>query len=389
MTDVYVSYSWGVEEQTRLVEKLEITCQKRGIELKRDKNHIGYGDSIRAYMDHLAASGHIILVLSEAYFKSEYCMYELKEIYENRDFRKRVYPIVLEGTSFHRPIERIPYLRYWEAEKAKLQTEIETLKDPTYTINLRKSLDDYAEFRRLLDQLQAILADMNTLTEGIHVETDFEALLGRITGRQQKLQRIAVGVNSGSNRYSLKSNDQSTGNTSVGGNIMGSDHITVEKTSQLEEQISKWQKKLHHYEMALADAEGPRTEWFCKEEIKKIKQKLTQVNTEYAELLQSSASNYIITDGDAQPIVGELVEVVEKNENNQALSADIHANLLKIKEAVLAPETSAAAKLKVALPIVPLLASYELELDTERFITSVWTSIRRLLSRLSKAPNPP
>ncbi len=119
MTDIYVSYSWGAEDQTKLVEKLEKACQKRGIELKRDKNHIGYGDSIREYMDQLAASGHIILVLSEAYFKSEYCMYELKEIYENRDFRKRVYPIVLEGTPFHKPIERIPYLKYWEDETSK------------------------------------------------------------------------------------------------------------------------------------------------------------------------------------------------------------------------------------------------------------------------------
>lgn len=52
---VCVSYSWGAEEASRVVEKLEVACQQRGIGLKRDKNHIGYGDSIRAYMDELAA----------------------------------------------------------------------------------------------------------------------------------------------------------------------------------------------------------------------------------------------------------------------------------------------------------------------------------------------
>ncbi len=180
MGSVYVSYSWREEEQTRLVEKLKKACQKRGIELIRDKNQIGYGNSIRTYMDELAAGDHIVLVLSEAYFRSEYCMYELREIYKNRDFRKRVYPIVLEGTPFHKPIERVPYLKYWEDETANLQAGLETLRDPKYTINLRKSLDDYADFHRLMDELQAILSDMNTLTEGIHVGTDFEALLNQL-----------------------------------------------------------------------------------------------------------------------------------------------------------------------------------------------------------------
>jgi hypothetical protein len=50
-----------------------------------------------------------------------------------------------------------------------------------YTRSLNAALDDYADFRRLIDELLDILADMNTLTEDIHVGTDFEALLDRIT----------------------------------------------------------------------------------------------------------------------------------------------------------------------------------------------------------------
>ena len=63
---VYVSYSWKVEEQKRIVDKLEQACQKRGIELQQDKKHIGYGDSIRTYMDELTAGRYVVLVLSGA-----------------------------------------------------------------------------------------------------------------------------------------------------------------------------------------------------------------------------------------------------------------------------------------------------------------------------------
>ena len=44
--------------------------------------------------------------------------------------------------------------------------------------------------------------------------------------------------------------------------------------------------------------------------------------------------------------------------------------------------TSAAAKLKFVLPIVPLLAYYDLELDTENFVLRSWRAIRSLFERL-------
>lgn len=45
---------------------------------------------------------------------------------------------------------------------------------------MRKSLEDYAEFHRLMDELTSILADMNALTEDGHLDSDFAALLERI-----------------------------------------------------------------------------------------------------------------------------------------------------------------------------------------------------------------
>ncbi|HCZ15132.1 MAG TPA: hypothetical protein DHV85_11150 [Candidatus Accumulibacter sp.] len=90
MVSVYVSYAWKEEEQNRLVDKLENACAARGIELRCDKTSIGYGDSIRQFMDEIGAGRHVVLVLSEAYFKSDYCMYELRQIYENKAFRQRV-----------------------------------------------------------------------------------------------------------------------------------------------------------------------------------------------------------------------------------------------------------------------------------------------------------
>ena len=82
-SNVYVSYSWWADEDSRIIDKLKAAWKVRGIdflELKVDKQQINYGDSIRAFMDELTESEHVILVLSDAYFKSPNCMYELRGI---------------------------------------------------------------------------------------------------------------------------------------------------------------------------------------------------------------------------------------------------------------------------------------------------------------------
>ena len=78
--------------------------------------------SEKAIMDKLAQAEHIVLVLSDAYFRSEYCMFELCGIYQHRsfaDFRKRVHPVVLRGTHLHDPVERIKFVEHWIDKKGK------------------------------------------------------------------------------------------------------------------------------------------------------------------------------------------------------------------------------------------------------------------------------
>ena len=180
---VYVSYAWSVEREKGIVEKLEAACQARGIELLRDINQIGYGKSIREFMDQLAAGDHVVLVLSDAYFKSSDCMYELKGVFERsqdeKAFRQRVHPIVVEGTRFRKIVERVPYRHHWEQE---LRTAEEALASVgrTYTQDSQRELDTYADFCRLIDELQAVLSDMNSLTEKALVESDFAELLDRV-----------------------------------------------------------------------------------------------------------------------------------------------------------------------------------------------------------------
>ena len=144
---VYVSYSWTAERETQIVDSIKQACIKRGIGLQLDSERISYGASIKQFMDELAAGRHVILVLSEHYFKSPNCMYELREVSRNPDFRKRVYPIVLRGTNLYEPLAWVSYLKYWEDKEAELDSALKTIKGAAAQ-PLYEALNDYADFRR-------------------------------------------------------------------------------------------------------------------------------------------------------------------------------------------------------------------------------------------------
>lgn len=219
---VFISYSWGAEKKHPLVDELLAALKAKGIEVKRDSNAINYGDSIRAYMDELAAGRAIIVVLSEEYFKSPNCMYELREIYLNsrKEFRKRIFPVVLKGTKFHKTIDRIPYIRHWEEETENLNAALDTVARENIGSVSHNELRDYADFRRMSDELLALIGDMNHLTQEEHLKTGFAALIERMfsqsepdggggtdkTGKTAKIGQNTIGngnVSSGSGNITV------------------------------------------------------------------------------------------------------------------------------------------------------------------------------------------
>lgn len=176
---VYVSYAWKAEEDSGVVAALETALAGQGVELVRDVRRVGYGESIRAFMDEVGEADQVVLVLSEAYFRSPYCLYELRAVAEHRDFRRRVHPIVLAGCGLHEPLWWIDIVAHWEEQGRVLEAKLATISRANIG-PLNRALDEYADFRRLVAGHMATLADMNALTEEVHRVTDFAALVARL-----------------------------------------------------------------------------------------------------------------------------------------------------------------------------------------------------------------
>lgn len=140
------------------------------------------------------------------------------------------------------------------------------------------------------------------------------------------------------------------------------------------EKLSDFQKKLS---ITASEAERFDLEQRIKSE---ILPSIRKYEVEYAELLAEEANKVSIPENDAQKVLLQVTQAVERIEHMYAgnLSDELRNLLMDIREKLDDPGKIAAAKLKVVLPIIPLLVSYELEIDTESFIVKVLRGVKSL-----------
>lgn len=157
---VFVSYSWGVERDTEIVGKLDKECELRGIKLIRDSNTLHPGERISKFMKRIAGASHAIVVLSEKYFKSEYCLYELKELLQQKGFEQKIFPISADGLKISDTATRREFIKFWvsrvEAEQAAIGNDVEDGVAP----GQHKDLNLYLEFKIKVDGLMGDISDI-------------------------------------------------------------------------------------------------------------------------------------------------------------------------------------------------------------------------------------
>jgi internalin A len=132
---IFVSYAWGDDssEEARhratIVIRLCETLEKDGWQILRDKTDMHPGDLISGFMKRIGLADHVIVVLSDKYLRSSYCMSELYSIYqrsieEKAHFLRRIIPLRLPDAQFNTWRDRANYAKHWKAEFEEMKSEL-------------------------------------------------------------------------------------------------------------------------------------------------------------------------------------------------------------------------------------------------------------------------
>jgi hypothetical protein len=113
---------------------------------------------------------------------------------------------------------------------------------------------------------------------------------------------------------------------------------------------------------------------------KEVLPEIRKYEEEYRSLLAEEASDCQVDEVAASHAIVKVVQEVEliQSQPNQYPN-DLMRKLQEILDKLNEQQTPAAAKLKAALPLIPGIMSYELELDTEISLKRVFEGIRQLL----------
>jgi len=173
----YISYAWGSNtpeiikadpEAARRHDAVNTLCaeaESRFITIRRDINELGFGDSITAFMKRIGAADRVIVLLSEKYLQSAFCMYELFEIWrhsrgdtENFLGRVRLFSLLepIEWKITHRHRRAI----YWGKERDELRQSIKELGIEALPLSDLKEFQLINEYYQHVAEILAAFSDI-------------------------------------------------------------------------------------------------------------------------------------------------------------------------------------------------------------------------------------
>jgi hypothetical protein len=120
------------------------------------------------------------------------------------------------------------------------------------------------------------------------------------------------------------------------------------------------------------------------QQIRELQVELGGMERDYWLRWKSEASGLMITDTDAEVLVGDLLPEVESLEFSPLVqaNAEMMALLQELKAELTKPGVTGTGKLKATIPLLPGFITYELELDTEGLLRRVFPTFCKLTEKL-------
>ncbi len=190
-SEIFISYAWGDknekgESREEIVNELYDSLTSKGFTVIRDKVSLGYGGRISNFMDRIGRGKYVVVVISDKYLKSEFCMYEILELVKNKDYSDRIFPIILSDANIFDEIQRLEYLDYWSAKKNNLQKRIRDLQELQDATAAHAKLKQYDDIREIIGEFTSFVKDVNALTPDMHSDNDFRELIQFLENKRIK-----------------------------------------------------------------------------------------------------------------------------------------------------------------------------------------------------------
>ncbi|MCS6130770.1 signal transduction protein [Clostridium botulinum] len=146
---VFLSYCHKDSCIADIIENKIVEIDGSKIEISRDTRKVKYKDSLDEYMQSIKDHDFVISIVSDGYFRSIPCMYEVAELMRDRNYYDKLLFVIIsdEDIKFYENKDikikadiysnnRFDYIKYWEDEKIKIDNKVAEFKNPALMLEL-------------------------------------------------------------------------------------------------------------------------------------------------------------------------------------------------------------------------------------------------------------
>ncbi len=155
--DVKVFVSYNQKTGAGFAEAVEKKLEGKAIVL-RDKSSISPWGSIGEFMKSIRDQDFAVAVITDAYLKSQPCMFEIAMMMREQNWRRRIIPAVLETDIYSKKME---YVEYWSKRKAELEEHAKSVSGLASVQALAKEADQISKISSEISDFLTFVLDSN------------------------------------------------------------------------------------------------------------------------------------------------------------------------------------------------------------------------------------
>jgi Tfp pilus assembly protein PilF len=118
---IFLSYSW---RDKAIADQLDNDLVQMRMNVVRDVRDLRYRGKISDFMAAIRTTDFAILLISDSYLKSKNCMTEVLHLLREREFEKKLLPVIVGDARLYTTKERLEYTRYWKDQMLDLEREL-------------------------------------------------------------------------------------------------------------------------------------------------------------------------------------------------------------------------------------------------------------------------
>ena len=166
----YVSYAHKDYErrpgdtEPSFIDQLCNQARESGMEILRDTECITIGESFKDFMKELSQGDRVVLLISDAYLHSPYCVYELYETWkfsrsEGDTFRQRVRVFTHKDADIRSVLGRAKYAEYWHQEFKQMHDYVKADPDRLLRMSAASKIT-YTTMGKYANEIDDILSEV-------------------------------------------------------------------------------------------------------------------------------------------------------------------------------------------------------------------------------------